>query len=112
MLHVTQVSVIDSNDSMYLANIYAMRHHFRSLYIVGNTNPYENPTITYWELSSSSSSSPSPSSGVGVGRAGSPTLREGLADREGTGTAEREGRGEGVGRTEMTNERLTDGRLF
>jgi hypothetical protein len=49
---------------------------------------------------------------VGVGRAGNPTLREGLADREGTGTAEREGRGEGVGRTEMTNERLTDGRLF
>jgi hypothetical protein len=75
-------------------------------------NRRHNALLVYCESSSSSSSSSS-SPGVGVGRGGvgKPTLREGLVGGVGTGTAEREGRGEGVGRTEITKERLTDGRL-
>jgi hypothetical protein len=116
MLQATQVSLVDGNDSMHLANIYTTRRdfpHADTVHMVCATRAHDVPAIIYWESSSSSSSSSSsPSSGVGVGRAGNPTLREGLADRDGTGTAEREGRGNGVGRIEMTKERLTDGRLF
>jgi hypothetical protein len=46
---------------------------------------------------------------VGRGGLGSPTLREGPVGGVGIGIADREGRAEGVGRTEITKERLTDG---
>ena len=49
---------------------------------------------------------------MGRGGNGRPTLREGLVGGDCTGTAEREGRGDGVGRTEITKERVAVGRLI